>query len=182
MTGPDGWASAVPSGTPDEALVPFDASRPNIARAYDYLLGGKDHFPADRHLAERLLAIYPGVRQMVKENRRSLIRALDYALAQNITQYVDLGAGLPTSPAVHNVVRSHASTAGVVYVTERLLTAFDIKAIYNRDKHQVTIHATITDATPQAVLNLFGDPRADHNRQLAPQPESAPAPKIMLPI
>lgn len=66
MTGPDGWASAVPSGTPDETLVPFDASRPNIARAYDYLLGGKDHFPADRHLAERLLAIYPGVRQMVK--------------------------------------------------------------------------------------------------------------------
>ena len=69
-----------------------------MARAYDYLLGGKDHFPADRELAERLLAIYPETRQMVKENRRFLVRALGYVLAQAISQYVDLGAGLPTPP------------------------------------------------------------------------------------
>jgi len=60
-------------------------------------------------------------------------------------------------------------------LTERLLAAFDVKAVYNRDKHQVTIHATITDATPQAVTDLFTDPRADHNRQPAPQPASSPA-------
>ena len=48
-------------------------------------------------------------------------------------------------------------------LTERLLDAFDIKAVYNRDKHQVTIHATITDATPQAIHDLLTDPRADHN-------------------
>ena len=90
------------SGTLPGAL---DMSKPNTARAYDYLLGGKDHFAADRDLAERLLAIYPRTRQMVKENRRFLARALDYVLAQAISQYVDLGAGLPTHPAVHDVVR-----------------------------------------------------------------------------
>ena len=58
-------------------------------------------------------------------------------------------------------------------LTERLLAAFDLKAVYNRDKHQVTIHATLTDTTPQAVLDLLSDPRADHNRQ----PASAPAPQ-----
>ena len=60
-------------------------------------------------------------------------------------------------------------------LTERLLAAFDIKATYNRDKHQVTIHAT--DATPQAVTDLVTDPRADHNKQPAPPPASAPAPQ-----
>lgn len=116
MTGPGGWPSAVPPATPDTPVVPFDATQPNIARAYDYLLGGKDHFPPDRELAERLVALYPGVRQMVKENRRFLVRGLDYVAAQAISQYVDLGAGLPTSPAVHEIVRRHDVTASVVYV------------------------------------------------------------------
>jgi hypothetical protein len=96
--------------------MPFDPTQPNIARAYDYLLGGKDHFPPDRELAERLVALYPGVRQIVRENRRFLVRALGYVLAQPVTQYVDLGAGLPTSPAVHEIVRRHDSTANAVYV------------------------------------------------------------------
>jgi site-specific DNA recombinase len=58
-------------------------------------------------------------------------------------------------------------------LTERLLDVFDIKAVCNRDKHQVTIHATITGAAPQAVIDLLTDPRADHNRQ--PASGSAPA-------
>ena len=102
-----GWQSAAPQhGNLTEPLMPFDATRPNIARAYDYLLGGKDNFAADRDLAEKLVAIYPGIRQMVADNRRFLARALDYMLAQGIRQYVDLGAGLPTAPAVHEIVRA----------------------------------------------------------------------------
>ncbi len=58
-------------------------------------------------------------------------------------------------------------------LTERLLAAFDIQAVYNRDKHQVTIHAALTDATPQAIQDLLTDPRADHNTQ----PASGPAPQ-----
>ncbi len=116
MTGPRGWQSAAPPDDgPDDPLVHFDATRPNIARAYDYLLGGKTNFAPDRELAERLVAIYPGTRQMVHENRRFLVRALDYVLAQAIHQYVDLGAGLPTSPAVHEIVRRHDKSASVVY-------------------------------------------------------------------
>ena len=112
-----GWQSAAPQhGNLTEPLMPFDTTKPNIARAYDYLLGGKDNFAADREMAEKLVAIYPGIRQMVRENRRFLARALDYTLTQGIRQYVDLGAGLPTSPAVHEIVRDHDNTAGVVYV------------------------------------------------------------------
>jgi hypothetical protein len=76
-------------------------------------------------------------------------------------------------PEITQPRRTRSQTAAVV------LAAFDIQAVYNRDKHQVTIHATITDATPQAVLDLLTDPRADHSRQPAPQPASslAPAPQ-----
>ena len=55
-------------------------------------------------------------------------------------------------------------------LTERLLDAFDVQAVYNRDKNQVTIHATLTDATPQAIKDLLTDPRADHNTPLPSQP------------
>jgi hypothetical protein len=65
VTGANGWVSVVPDDGPDTPLVPFDASRPNIARAYDYLLGGKTNFAPDRDLAGKLLDIYPGTRQMV---------------------------------------------------------------------------------------------------------------------
>jgi hypothetical protein len=119
MTGQRGWESAAPldgPDGPDTPLVPFDASRPNIARAYDYLLGGETNFAPDRDLAGKLLDIYPGARQMVTENRRFLIRALDYVLAQAISQYLDLGAGLPTHPAVHEIVRRYDNRAPVIYV------------------------------------------------------------------
>lgn len=112
MTSPQNHTSG-PDGTLPDAL---DTSKPNVARAYDYLLGGKDHVPADRELAGKLLAIYPATRQMVKENRRFLVRALDYVLAQAISGYIDLGAGLPTSPAVHDIVRRADDTAAVLYV------------------------------------------------------------------
>jgi O-methyltransferase involved in polyketide biosynthesis len=130
--------------------VPFDPTQPNIARAYDYLLGGKDHFPPDRALAGRLLALYPGVRQMVKENRRFLVRALDHVLTQEISQYVDLGAGLPTSPAVHEIVRRHRSTASVVYVDNDPVVLNHLRALaVNGDDHVDAVAGDV--ATPAAV-------------------------------
>jgi O-methyltransferase involved in polyketide biosynthesis len=129
MTGPGGTVSAGPPGVASEPLAPFDPTKPNIARAYDCLLGGKDHFPPDRELAERLVALYPGVRQMVKENRRFLVRALDYVAAQGISQYADLGAGLPTSPAVHEVVRRLDRTASVVYVDNDPVVISHLRAL-----------------------------------------------------
>ena len=65
-------------------------------------------------------------------------------------------------------------TSAPADLTERLLDAFDVQAIYNRDKHQVTIHATITDATPKTIRDLLADPRYHHNR--------GPAAKITLTI
>jgi hypothetical protein len=133
-----------PEPAPAAVAAP-DVTRPNIARAYDYLLGGKDHFPADRDLAHRLLAIYPGTRQMARENRRFLIRALDYALARGIRQYVDLGAGLPTTPAVHDIVRRHSATSPVLYIDNDPVVVNHLWALAcSGDPH---VHAQPADLT-----------------------------------
>ncbi len=152
-----GWQSAVPHhGTPTGPLTPFDPARPNIARAYDYLLGGKDNFAADRDLAERLVAIYPAVRQMVAENRRFLARALDYVLAQAIRQYADLGAGLPTCPAVHEIVRRHDDTAAVVYVDNDPVVISHLRALAaSGDNHVAAVAADL--GKPAAVLDAAQD-------------------------
>lgn len=164
MIGPGSRASAVPQavGAP---LAPFDPTKPNIARAYDCLLGGKDHFAPDRELAERLVALYPGVRQMVRENRRFLVRALDYVAAQGISQYADLGAGLPTSPAVHEVVRRHDRTASVVYVDNDPVVISHLRALAAKgDDHidavagDVAKAAAVLDAVQATGLIDLGQP------------------------
>jgi O-methyltransferase involved in polyketide biosynthesis len=141
MTSPD-QTGAIPAD--------LDTTRPNIARAYDYLLGGKDNFPADRDLAEKLVAIYPGTRQMVRENRRFLVRALDHALAQGISQYMDLGAGLPTSPAVHDIVRRYNTTAPVLYVDNDPVVINHLRALACSGDDRV--HAIPADVTGTAAV------------------------------
>ena len=80
-------------------MTGFDPATPNTARVYSCLLGGKDHFPADRAEAERLLEIYPPLAEMVQENRAFIAEAVTWAAGQGIGQFLDLGAGLPAPPA-----------------------------------------------------------------------------------
>src|ERR1700677_538916 len=94
----------------------FDPTKPSIARVYDYALGGKDNYAADRDLGDRLLAIVPLVREMAVENRRFLSRAASWAAAEGIGQFADLGCGLPTVPNTHETVQGVNSAARVAYV------------------------------------------------------------------
>jgi O-methyltransferase involved in polyketide biosynthesis len=94
----------------------FDPATPNTARVYSRLLGGKDHFPADRAEADVLLEIYPPLAEMVQENRAFLAEAVTWAAGQGIGQFLDLGAGLPVAPAVHQTARAVLPAARVAYV------------------------------------------------------------------
>jgi hypothetical protein len=99
-----------------EPLVPFDAGKPSIARAYDYTLGGKDNFAADRELVAKMLEVFPLSAVLARENRQFLARAVDYVSRQGVLQFVDVGAGLPTSPAPHEVAGRVSLAARVAYV------------------------------------------------------------------
>jgi hypothetical protein len=95
----------------------IDTSRPHPARVYDYFLGGKDNFAADREVARQALAVAPSFRTAVRENRAFLGRAVRYLAEEaGVTQFLDLGSGLPGVGNVHEVAQAVQPSARVVYV------------------------------------------------------------------
>jgi O-methyltransferase involved in polyketide biosynthesis len=128
----------------------FDPSVPNMARVYNYWLDGKDNFPADRAEGERLLEIYPPLRDLVRENRAFVTRAVTYAAEQRISQFIDLGAGLPASPAIHQAARAVQPDARVAYVdTDRVVLAH-ARALLATSDGVAAVDAHLRD--PAAVL------------------------------
>jgi S-adenosyl methyltransferase len=89
---------------------------PNVARIYDYLLGGKDNFAADRAAAAELIRLIPDGAAACRENRRFVRRAVRYLAGRGIRQFIDIGTGLPTRGNVHEIALEAAPDARVVYV------------------------------------------------------------------
>jgi SAM-dependent methyltransferase len=103
--------------TGDDWRVRFRPDVPSPARIYDYLLGGKDNYPADRKAAEELLAAVPDARRFAQQNRLFLGRAVRYLAAEaGIRQFIDIGTGLPTQGNVHEIAQRAAPGARVVCV------------------------------------------------------------------
>jgi hypothetical protein len=101
----------------EDAPAGIDTSVAHIARVYDYWLGGKDNFAADREAAEQALAARPGLRGDARANRAFLARAVRYLTAEaGIRQFLDIGTGIPTANNTHQVAQAEAPTARVVYV------------------------------------------------------------------
>jgi hypothetical protein len=93
-----------------------DVSVPNVARMYDYWLGGKDNFAADREAAGRSVELVPQLPWLARENRGFLGRAVRFCADAGITQFLDIGSGLPTSQNVHQVAEQVIADPRVVYV------------------------------------------------------------------
>src|ERR1700758_851 len=95
----------------------IDTGKPHTARIYDYYLGGKDNFAADRRTAERAMESWPAVRTAVRENRAFLGRAVRFLVAEaGIRQFLDIGTGLPSANNVHEVAQGLGRSWRVVYV------------------------------------------------------------------
>ncbi|HEX4817582.1 MAG TPA: SAM-dependent methyltransferase [Nonomuraea sp.] len=94
----------------------IDQATPNVARMYDYYLGGKDNFPADRDAAEKVLAVMPEARLYARANRAFLRRVVLYLAAAGVRQFLDIGTGLPSMGNVHEVAQSVVPEARTVYV------------------------------------------------------------------
>lgn len=107
----------------------FDTSRPSIARVYDWWLGGKDNFAADRAVAASMAAINPALVQMVRDNRAFVCAAAARAARAGIRQFLDLGSGLPTQPSVHEAVRAVNPDARVCYVDLDTVAAVHARAL-----------------------------------------------------
>ncbi len=128
------------------ALIPFSADVPNVARMYDYYLGGKDHLAADRAAAQAILREFPEVGQIARANRAFQARAVAFAAAQGITQFIDLGAGLPTAPATHDTARAACPDARVAYVDHDELVIAHARALLAVDDKIAVVPADLRDA------------------------------------
>ncbi len=114
----------------DEQVSGLDTSVAHPARVYDYWLGGKDNFAADREAAERVLAVTPGLRQRVQANRAFLARAVRYlATEAGIRQFLDIGTGIPSANNTHEVAQSAAPDSRVVYVDNDPIVLIHARAL-----------------------------------------------------
>lgn len=94
----------------------LDTAAPSLARAWDYLLGGGASFAADRSLARQLESLHPGLRERLSASRAYVAGGVTRIARTGVSQYLDLGAGLPTRPATHQAARAVLPGARVAYV------------------------------------------------------------------
>ena len=138
-----------------ESQVPgIDTTRPHPARVYDYLIGGKNHFAADRAVADRGLEFFPQGRTGPRENRAFLGRAVRYLAAEaGIRQFLDVGTGLPATGSVHEIAQAVAPETKVVYVDNDPLVLAHARALLTSSPEGRTayIHADLRD--PMAILS-----------------------------
>ncbi|GAA1806970.1 SAM-dependent methyltransferase [Actinomadura chokoriensis] len=100
----------------EKTLDTVDPTTPNVPRMYDYLLGGKDNYAADREAVEEVVRHAPDTPFLARENRAFLRRAVRFLAESGIRQFIDIGSGLPTQGNVHEIAHEIDPSAHVVYV------------------------------------------------------------------
>src|SRR5215469_12697647 len=142
------------------ALADIDITRPNVARVYDYFVGGKDNFSADREFANRAMELAPKAPLACQANRQFLRRVVGFMAAEaGITQFLDLGSGLPTQGNVSEVAHEINPKAHVVYVDNDPMVYIHSKALLSDATRVEIINADIRDPaeilTDPTVLSLI---------------------------
>ncbi len=119
----------------------FDARVAHPARVYDYWLGGKDNFEADRIAGEATIAAYPAIRASARANRAFLARGVRFLAAEaGIRQFLDIGTGLPTADNTHEVAQSVAPDSRIVYVDNDPLVLSHARALLTSSPEGVTAY------------------------------------------
>jgi hypothetical protein len=142
----------VRSLAPDWAPPDIDTSVAHPAQIYDYFLGGKNHFAVDRETAEATLRIVPELRAIARANRAFLARTVQYLAEAGITQYLDLGTGLPSPGDVAEVARAVRPETRIVYVDSDPIVASHIRAALASADPKLTavVHADVRE--PETIL------------------------------
>jgi SAM-dependent methyltransferase len=131
----------------------LDTTKPHSARVYDYYLGGKDHFAADRETGQKAMQSWPAVRTAVRENRAFLGRAVRYLAGEaGIRQFLDIGAGLPSADNVHEVAQVAAPESRVVYVDNDPIVLAHARALLTSTPEGRTAYIEADLRNPEAIL------------------------------
>jgi hypothetical protein len=132
----------------------IDTSVAHPARRYDYWLGGKDNFAADRQSGDEIAAKFPAIRIAVVENRRFLRRAVTFlAESAGVRQFLDIGTGLPTANNTHEVAQAIAPESRVVYVDNDPLVLVHARALLTSSAQGATAYVDADLRDPEKILN-----------------------------
>jgi SAM-dependent methyltransferase len=133
--------------------VKIDTTKPHSARMYDYYLGGKDHYAADRVTAEKAMRSWTSVRTAVRENRAFLGRAVRFLAGEaGVTQFLDIGAGLPSANNVHEVAQSVVPRSRVVYVDNDPIVLVHARSLLTSAPQGRTAYVDADLREPQVIL------------------------------
>jgi hypothetical protein len=126
----------------------LDTSKPDAARMYDYMLGGKDNYASDRQAVKEIVAVNPDVPLAARLNRAFLGRAVRYLVGEaGIRQFIDIGTGIPAVGSVHEIAQSMAPESRVVYVDNDVTVLAHARALLTSHESGVTeyIQADLRD-------------------------------------
>jgi hypothetical protein len=152
-------------GHPEAASSGVNVNVPHSARIYDYWLGGKDNFAADRAVGEAIVKAIPGMRYMAGENRRFVHRvARDLVRRQGIRQFLDVGTGIPTRPNLHEIAQGIAPQTRVVYVDNDPIVLAHARALMISSDEGRSEYVSADLRKPGSILT---DPAVQHTLDLA---------------
>jgi hypothetical protein len=138
----------------DEERIPSWVLKPhvpNVARMYDYYLGGKDNYAADRAAADQVVAAMPNVLDFTRANRRFLSRVVTMMARQGIRQFLDIGSGLPTQENVHEIAQRTALEARVVYIDNDPVVLAHGRALLADNPRTTVVQAELRD--PKGIID-----------------------------
>ncbi len=148
-------------------LAGIDASIPHSARVWNYWLGGKDHFAADRAAGDAFIETFPGIVEVARAGRAFLARAVRLLAAdEGIRQFLDVGSGLPTAENTHEVAQTVAPDSRVVYVDNDPIVLIHARALLTGSAAGATAYVEAELTAPEEILSAaaatldFGRPVA----------------------
>jgi S-adenosyl methyltransferase len=136
------------------SLSKIDTSTSHPARRYNYLLGGKDNFAADRESGDELVRAFPGARESALANRAVLQRIVGHLAAEaGVRQFLDIGTGLPTADNTHQVAQAIAPASRIVYVDNDPLVLTHARALLTSSEEGATAYIQADLREPDTILN-----------------------------
>jgi len=136
-----------------DADYPFDTSVAHPARVYDYWLGGKDNFAADREAAEAVIAARPSILFDIRANRAFLGRAVRWLAAEaGVRQFLDIGTGIPAADNTHQVAQGVAPTSRIVYVDNDPIVLVHARALLTSNAEGATAYLEGDLRQPEPIL------------------------------
>ena len=136
----------------DENAVDLELDRAHSARMYDYYLGGRTNFLADREAVGKLMAIFPAILVAARANREFMHRSTRFLAESGLRQFLDIGTGIPTRPNLHEIAQGVAPESRIVYVDNDPIVLAHAKALLQSHEAGRTAYVQADLAAPDDIM------------------------------